>query len=124
MAGEACPVCGRHALVLWVHGHGQCTACGSAVEPCCQGAGEELERAGSDRPPAPSRVAEVLAARRASLTRDALLWELCTRTGCSYDAARNALEAAERLRLVRCRDGVCSLVREPGEPPPAPGDDS
>lgn len=118
MAGETCPACGRRAKVLWVHGHGQCTACGSAIEPCCEGAGEELDEPGSDRPPPPARVAELLAARGVSLTRDALLWEICARTGCSYDAARRALEAAERLRLVRCRNGVCSLVRAPGESGP------
>lgn len=31
-----CPWCGREAPVIPVHGHGQCGACGTNREPCCQ----------------------------------------------------------------------------------------
>ncbi len=33
-----CPWCGVAAPVVWVHGHGQCAACGVNAQPCCQGA--------------------------------------------------------------------------------------
>gem|GEM_PF-5764254 len=31
-----CQWCGVVAPVVWVHGHGQCAACGTNREPCCQ----------------------------------------------------------------------------------------
>ncbi|MFM1831960.1 MAG: hypothetical protein RLZZ461_276 [Planctomycetota bacterium] len=31
-----CPWCGADAPVVHVHGHGQCAACGTNREPCCQ----------------------------------------------------------------------------------------
>jgi hypothetical protein len=34
---ERCPYCGRQAGVVWVHGHGQCSACGTNVDECCRG---------------------------------------------------------------------------------------
>lgn len=33
-----CPACGSIAPLVWVHGHGQCSACGTNVAPCCDGA--------------------------------------------------------------------------------------
>ncbi len=33
-----CPACAMIAPIVWVHGHGQCAACGTNVEPCCDGA--------------------------------------------------------------------------------------
>ena len=35
---DRCPACGQAAAVVWVHGHGQCAACGTNIEPCCDGA--------------------------------------------------------------------------------------
>tara|TARA_A100001011_G_scaffold395902_1_gene492238 strand:- start:8711 stop:8935 length:225 start_codon:yes stop_codon:yes gene_type:complete len=35
---NACPRCGTLlASVVEVHGHRQCSACGSVIEDCCQG---------------------------------------------------------------------------------------
>ncbi len=35
---EPCPRCGATTGLVWVHGHGQCAACGSNIHDCCQGA--------------------------------------------------------------------------------------
>lgn len=32
-----CLYCGQHAELVWVHGHGQCSACGINTQECCQG---------------------------------------------------------------------------------------
>lgn len=32
-----CQYCGVEAPLVWVHGHGQCAACGINVRECCQG---------------------------------------------------------------------------------------
>lgn len=32
-----CLYCGQLAELVWVHGHGQCAACGINVEECCRG---------------------------------------------------------------------------------------
>lgn len=32
-----CVYCGQHAELVWVHGHGQCSACGINTQECCQG---------------------------------------------------------------------------------------
>ena len=32
-----CLYCGQHAELIWVHGHGQCSACGINTQECCQG---------------------------------------------------------------------------------------
>lgn len=32
-----CVYCGQHAELVWVHGHGQCSACGINTEECCRG---------------------------------------------------------------------------------------
>lgn len=41
-ASEPCPRCGAVAGMIWVHGHGQCAACGCNVHDCCQGADCDL----------------------------------------------------------------------------------
>jgi hypothetical protein len=32
-----CQFCGQIADLVWVHGHGQCSACGINAEECCRG---------------------------------------------------------------------------------------
>lgn len=32
-----CQLCGQIAELIWVHGHGQCAACGFNAEECCRG---------------------------------------------------------------------------------------
>ncbi|MSR37929.1 MAG: hypothetical protein EXS02_03720 [Planctomycetes bacterium] len=40
MNGEPsfCNYCGVRITIVHVHGHGQCSSCGTNVEPCCSGA--------------------------------------------------------------------------------------
>ena len=37
---ERCPFCSEPAPVVWVHGRGQCSFCGTDREPSCEGAPE------------------------------------------------------------------------------------
>lgn len=32
-----CLYCGQYAELVWIHGHGQCAACGINTEECCRG---------------------------------------------------------------------------------------
>ncbi len=32
-----CEWCGQLAIIVWVHGHGQCSVCGTNVDECCRG---------------------------------------------------------------------------------------
>lgn len=32
-----CLWCGQPSIIIWVHGHGQCSACGYNVDECCRG---------------------------------------------------------------------------------------
>jgi len=43
-------MCGSPMVVVQVHGHGQCSQCGSNVEPCCAGAGPDDASATADMP--------------------------------------------------------------------------
>ncbi|MFP8490061.1 hypothetical protein ACKGJO_13310 [Gracilimonas sp. Q87] len=36
-AKRRCLFCGQEAELIWVHGHGQCAACGTNAEECCRG---------------------------------------------------------------------------------------
>ena len=32
-----CAWCGQPAQIIWVHGHGQCSSCGTNIDECCRG---------------------------------------------------------------------------------------
>ena len=32
-----CQWCGQLSQIIWVHGHGQCSLCGTNIEECCRG---------------------------------------------------------------------------------------
>ena len=32
-----CLWCGQPAQIIWVHGHGQCSSCGTNIDECCRG---------------------------------------------------------------------------------------
>ncbi|MEX0823193.1 MAG: hypothetical protein WD008_02325 [Balneolaceae bacterium] len=34
---DRCLYCGMPAQLVWVHGHGQCSSCGTNVDECCRG---------------------------------------------------------------------------------------
>jgi hypothetical protein len=36
-ASRICTWCGQPAPLVWVHGHGQCAACGINADECCRG---------------------------------------------------------------------------------------
>lgn len=43
--GQRCPWCGHSLALVWVHGHGQCSRCGTNLEECCRGETAEPARA-------------------------------------------------------------------------------
>ena len=32
-----CQRCGQPSQIIWVHGHGQCSLCGTNIDECCRG---------------------------------------------------------------------------------------
>ena len=36
-----CNWCNQTSDIIWVHGHGQCSVCGTNIEKCCRG--EEIQ---------------------------------------------------------------------------------
>lgn len=32
-----CKWCNQQSIIIWVHGHGQCSVCGINVDECCRG---------------------------------------------------------------------------------------
>lgn len=32
-----CNWCNQPSSIIWVHGHGQCSACGINIDECCRG---------------------------------------------------------------------------------------
>ncbi len=32
-----CSWCKQPAQIIWVHGHGQCSVCGTNIDECCRG---------------------------------------------------------------------------------------
>ena len=36
-SGHFCNWCNQPSVVIWVHGHGQCSICGINVDECCRG---------------------------------------------------------------------------------------
>ena len=32
-----CLWCNQASTIIWVHGHGQCSICGTNIEECCRG---------------------------------------------------------------------------------------
>ena len=43
-----CNWCNQQTVIIWVHGHGQCSVCGINIDECCRG--EEAH------PPSPSLI--------------------------------------------------------------------
>jgi hypothetical protein len=109
-----CPVCARWLQMVHVHGHGQCVFCGTNVEPCCVGAGDEAElAAGPQLLPGPLPLAALFAELgevHASVTHDALTNAVCRRVGCDLaEACERLLYEIEQGRLLRAAPGVYRL---------------
>ena len=32
-----CNWCGHQSKIIWIHGHGQCSHCGTNIDECCRG---------------------------------------------------------------------------------------
>lgn len=106
-----CPACGADVPLVHVHGHGQCTACGSNVEPCCAGAGSEADEQGGPEigvaPALFSVLFDGLGGRSATVTESALLHALAARQGVGLDDARIVLEAGLHVGAVTLAGAAC-----------------
>lgn len=109
---ERCSYCGADLVVVHVHGHGQCQACGTNVAPCCSGANPGSEPSQPhgdasklDRESMLRAFVEVGGDARATVTESAYLFALARILDISLDEARVVLEAAVDLAIVR-RSGV------------------
>ncbi|MBL8726438.1 MAG: hypothetical protein JNK49_20510 [Planctomycetes bacterium] len=115
---QPCPYCGRRGGRVAVHGHVQCGACGTNLEPCCSGASPADERdvpSSAELLPDPQlfeRLFRVLGGPAATVATDSLLSALVQDRNCDLDAARILVDAGERTgRLVRAGDGCHRLGR-------------
>lgn len=90
-----------------VHGHGQCSQCGANVEPCCTGASSSDAAAATAvvhaeiEPQLLPHLFDRLGGRCATVTRTALEQAFVARQGCDLDEAREAIDAALRLGMLR-----------------------
>lgn len=101
-----CSWCGALLVVVHVHGHGQCSNCGTNVDPCCSGASPESEASvpRGEAPPvdrsALRRAFEEAGGADATVTASAFLFALARVLDVPLDEAAAAMEAAIDLGLV------------------------
>ena len=122
----SCPYCGHRGAVVQVHGHGQCSNCGTNIEPCCAGA-DAAEEAGStttvNAAEGPQLFAQLfvqLGGAEATVTTEALLFALVQRLGTDLDDAKIVLEAGERIGIVQRVRAGCHRLRRNGSSVTAP----
>ena len=122
----SCPYCGHRGAVVQVHGHGQCSNCGTNIEPCCAGA-DAAEEAGStttvNAAEGPQLFAQLfvqLGGALATVTSEALLFALVQRLGTDLDDAKIVLEAGERIGIVQRVGAGCHRLRRNGSSAAAP----
>jgi hypothetical protein len=41
---RTCNWCNQPSILIWVHGHGQCSVCGINVDECCRGEETQTEQ--------------------------------------------------------------------------------
>jgi hypothetical protein len=103
---ERCSYCGAPLVVVHVHGHGQCQACGTNVDPCCAGAnpGSEAMQPGANAVPVDAamlrRVFEELGGSSVTVTEQCFLFALSRALDAPLDEARAVLEAGVDLGLL------------------------
>lgn len=116
MTAAPCPYCGAVADVVRVHGHGQCSRCGTNIEPCCSGASpEEPAAAGAiailPDPALFERVFAALGHRAATHSEEALRHALVQRLACDLDYAALLLRSGLGLGLLQAHAGGLRLPR-------------
>lgn len=98
---QVCPACSAALQLVWVHGHGQCANCATAVVPCCMGAGQEADQHQGEANDV--EIDDVLSAfatcsgGRDATTIDSLVLILSERHDCTRDAAMAAIQRAVAL---------------------------
>ncbi|MBK8976984.1 MAG: hypothetical protein IPM29_13795 [Planctomycetes bacterium] len=94
-AAERCPACGVTLQLVRVHGHGQCAHCGTNVEPCCAGAGDEVDarESGHDRATVATLCA-LVAGHGGAVQRDVLLNDFSDHTGAGWGLGARLLREA------------------------------
>lgn len=99
-----CPACGYPAPTVRVHSHTQCTHCGTVLESCCMGAGDEdcpvLEHATALHP-AHLEALFRPGGKAVTLTATSAVHRLHEILGCDLDTARGALEGAVAAGRIR-----------------------
>jgi len=115
-----CPYCGAAGGIVFVHGHGQCATCASAVEPCCAGADAGSEAAANLDHPAHAdpdlfvRLFAHLGGASATVTEQALLHAIVATQDCDLDEARLVLQAGEHTGLLVASGPGCYRLRRAG----------
>lgn len=94
-----CTYCGARLVIVHVHGHGQCSHCGTNVEPCCSGASPEDAEGAVEwaevaaDPKLFERVFTHLGGSRASVSRESLCFALGQWLGLGMEEALVVLDA-------------------------------
>jgi hypothetical protein len=102
-----CTYCGARLVVVHVHGHGQCSHCGTNVEPCCSGASpEDAESAAvcqeiAADPRLFERVFAHLGGTTASVSRESLCFALGQWLGLGMEEALIVLDAGVHTGKLR-----------------------
>lgn len=100
----ACPACGVPLILVHVHGHGQCAQCGTNVEPCCSGSGDEAEATQPPRldvaPHVFEQLFDELGGRTASVSAEALFNAFSRAQATDLDEARAVVGVAVRLGIL------------------------
>ena len=119
---EPCPWCGARVQPVAVHGHGQCSACGGNVAPCCDGAspGDEARRTAEDRltadPGLFARLFERLGGSDATVTTDALLFALVDSQDTDLEGARLIVQAGAHTGRLATAGHECYRLSHPPRP--------
>lgn len=113
-----CPYCGRPGGRVAVHGHVQCGACGTNLEPCCGGASaadEAPAQTHAETLPDPhlfERLFRRLGGEAATVTADCLQRAVVEHLDCDLEAAGIVIAAGERTGgLVRVGSAAFRLGR-------------
>ena len=114
---QRCPFCSARLQIVHVHGHGQCSRCGTNVDPCCSGAspGDEADQpAGTGAPIDPELFKHLfrdLGGEAATVTLDCVLATLARHLDVPLEEARLVLDAGLTLGQLEMSQGLVRLAR-------------